>query len=125
MDVAQNIRVGMTPDNLWQMVFGAPDLQAELEIARSVGFREEDLARTPSTLRWATCASWNLQTLATKPEIMLLDEVFAGLTVAEIDQIAELLAEKRKEGMTFIIVSHDLRALEPLVDRAVAMTFAR
>ena len=126
MDVAQNIRVGMTPDNLWQMVFGAPDLQAELEIARSVGFREEDLARTPSTLSMGDLRKLELaRTLATKPEIMLLDEVFAGLTVAEIDQIAELLAEKRKEGMTFIIVSHDLRALEPLVDRAVAMTFGK
>ena len=63
------------------------------------------------------------RTLAAKPEIMLLDEVFAGLTVGEIEQISHLLAEKRKEGLTYIIVSHDLRALEPLVDRAVAMTF--
>jgi len=65
------------------------------------------------------------RTLATNPQIMLLDEVFAGLTVGEIAQISELLARKRAEGMTFVIVSHDLRALEPLVDRAVAMTFGK
>ncbi|MEZ5870258.1 MAG: ATP-binding cassette domain-containing protein [Nitratireductor sp.] len=126
MDVAQNIRVGMTPDNLWQMVFGAPDPAAELEIARSVGFRESDLARTPSTLSMGDLRKLELaRALATRPEVMLLDEVFAGLTVAEIDQISDLLAQKRREGMTFVIVSHDLRALEPLVDRAVAMTFGK
>ena len=54
---------------------------------------------------------------------MLLDEVFAGLTLAEIAQIAELINKKRQEGMTFIIISHDLRSLEPLIDRAIAMSF--
>ena len=56
---------------------------------------------------------------------MLLDEVFAGLTVGEIAQISELIAAKRADGMTFVIVSHDLRSLEPLVDRVVAMSFGK
>jgi branched-chain amino acid transport system ATP-binding protein len=66
-----------------------------------------------------------LRALATAPRIMLLDEVFAGLTVGEIAQISDLLQEKRKQGMTFVVVSHDLRSLEPVVDRAVAMTFGQ
>lgn len=52
---------------------------------------------------------------------MLLDEVFAGLTVGEIAQIAGLIQSMRRDGMTFLIVSHDLKALEPLVDRAIAI----
>jgi len=126
MDVAGNIRVGMMPDNLWQMLMHGPDLDEELAIALSVGFSEDDLKRTPSTLSMGDLRKLELaRTLATNPQIMLLDEVFAGLTVGEIAQISELLARKRAEGMTFIIVSHDLRALEPLVDRAVAMTFGK
>jgi branched-chain amino acid transport system ATP-binding protein len=126
MDVAGNIRVGMMPDNLWQMLMHGPDLDEELAIALSVGFSEDDLKRTPSTLSMGDLRKLELaRTLATNPQIMLLDEVFAGLTVGEIAQISELLARKRAEGMTFVIVSHDLRALEPLVDRAVAMTFGK
>jgi len=126
MDVAGNIRVGMMPDSLRQMLMRGPDLEAELEVALSVGFTEADLGRTPSTLSMGDLRKLELaRTLATKPEIMLLDEVFAGLTVGEIAQISELLAKKRAEGMTFVIVSHDLRALEPLVDRATAMNFGR
>lgn len=126
MDVAGNIRVGMMPDNLWQMLAVGPDPDEELAIARSVGFHDSDLARPPSELSMGDLRKLELaRTLAAKPEIMLLDEVFAGLTVGEIEQISDLLAEKRKDGLTYVIVSHDLRALEPLVDRAVAMTFGK
>ena len=34
-----------------------------------------------------------------------------------------LLLAKRRDGMTCIIVSHDLRSLAPLVDRLVVMSF--
>jgi branched-chain amino acid transport system ATP-binding protein len=61
------------------------------------------------------------RTMATNPTVMLLDEVFAGLTVGEIAQIAALIQQMRKDGMTFLIVSHDLKALEPLVDTAIAI----
>lgn len=126
MDVAGNIRVGMMPDDLWAMIAEGPDHEAELAIARSVGFDAAALSRRPSQLSMGDLRKLELaRTLATKPGIVLLDEVFAGLTVGEIAQISALIAEKRREGMTFVIVSHDLRALEPLVDRAVAMTFGR
>jgi ABC-type branched-subunit amino acid transport system ATPase component len=124
MDVAGNIRVGMMPNSLWSMLRDPPDFDAELELARSVGFDDGDIRRLPSELSMGDLRKLELaRALATNPSIMLLDEVFAGLTIGEIAQISDLLAEKRKEGMTFVIVSHDLRSLEPLVDRAVAMTF--
>ena len=58
-------------------------------------------------------------------KIMLLDEVFAGLTVGEIDQIGKLIQKMRSENMTFLIVSHDLKALEPLVDHAIAINYGK
>jgi branched-chain amino acid transport system ATP-binding protein len=126
INVAENIRVGLMPDSLRLMLTQGPDPDAELELARSVGFDAADLARKPSELSMGDLRKLELaRTLATSPDIMLLDEVFAGLTVGEIAQISELLAAKREEGMTFVIVSHDLRSLEPLIDRAVVMTFGQ
>ena len=82
----------------------------------------EDLDRLPSELSMGDLRKLELaRTLATGAEILLLDEVFAGLTAGEIAQISELVNAKRAEGLTFIIVSHDLKALEPLVDRTIAM----
>ena len=126
MTVAENIRVGLMRDSLGAMLTDRPDPAAEMAIAESVGFKAEDLPRVPSQLSMGDLRKLELaRTLATGPSIMLLDEVFAGLTVGEIEQISDLLAAKREDGMTFVIVSHDLRSLEPLVDRVVAMSFGK
>jgi len=64
--------------------------------------------------------------LATNPRIVLLDEIFAGLTVAEIEGISKLLRRKgEQEGLDFVVVSHDLKALAPLVDRVVVIHFGQ
>ncbi|MEM1161281.1 MAG: ATP-binding cassette domain-containing protein [Pseudomonadota bacterium] len=123
MSVAENIRVGLTPNRLGAMLFGGADPAAELDLARSVGFTAEDLDRLPSELSMGDLRKLELaRTLATGAKTILLDEVFAGLTAAEIAQITDLINAKRAEGITLIIVSHDLKALEPLIDRAIAMT---
>jgi branched-chain amino acid transport system ATP-binding protein len=65
------------------------------------------------------------RTIATGPKLLLLDEVFAGLTAGEIAELSKLLKEKKKEGLTYIIVSHDLKSLAPLVDRVVVVSFGQ
>lgn len=122
MSVVENIRVGLMPDSIWQMITRGPDREREIELALSVGFAEADLQRTPAELSMGDLRKLEMaRTMATNPKIMLLDEVFAGLTVGEIAQIAALIQQMRKDGMTFLIVSHDLIALEPLVDHALAI----
>jgi len=124
MTVASNIRVGMMPDDLGLMLRKPADSDREREIGRSVGFGDRELAMYPSELSMGDLRRLELaRNLAISPKLLLLDEVFAGLTVGEIGQISELLVEKRKEGLTYIIVSHDLRSLAPLVDRVVAISF--
>ena len=122
MTVAGNIRIGLTPDSLTDMLFRGPDPKAELDLARSVGFSREDLDRHPSELSMGDLRKLELaRTLATGAKTVLLDEVFAGLTAGEIAQITDLINVKRAEGLTLVIVSHDLKALEPLIDRTIAM----
>ncbi|MDA9008522.1 ATP-binding cassette domain-containing protein [Alphaproteobacteria bacterium] len=124
MDVRGNIRVGLMPNSIWHMLTKGPDPDKELELALSVGFAESDLDKLPSELSMGDLRKLELaRTLATDPEMILLDEVFAGLTIGEIAQITELLHEKRQQGMSMVIVSHDLRSLQPLIDRAVAITY--
>ena len=122
MDVLANIEVGLMHDSIIAMLTTPPDHEEGKALARSVGLSERDLHRDPSELSMGDLRKLELaRTLATKPEVMLLDEVFAGLTTGEIKQISGLLAEKRQEGLTFIIVSHDLHSLEPLIDWAIAL----
>ncbi len=124
MTVASNIRVGMMPDDLVLMISEPPDTAKEREIGKAVGFGDRELAMYPSELSMGDLRRLELaRNIAADPKLLLLDEVFAGLTVGEISQISDLLVEKKKQGLTYIIVSHDLRSLAPLVDRVVAMSF--
>ena len=122
MTVAENIRVGLMPDSVWAMMTRRPDPDRELELALAVGFSEHQLHRLPSELSMGDLRKLEMaRTMATAPRLMLLDEVFAGLTVGEIAMISGLVQKMRDEGMTFLIVSHDLKALEPLIDQAIAI----
>jgi len=122
MDVLANIEVGLMPDSIIAMLTRPANHAEGRAIARSVGLADGDLHRDPAELSMGDLRKLELaRTLATNPEVMLLDEVFAGLTAGEITQISGLLNEKRQEGLTYVIVSHDLRSLEPLIDRAIAM----
>ncbi|MCF6233467.1 MAG: ABC transporter ATP-binding protein [Rhodobacteraceae bacterium] len=124
MSVVENIRVGLMPDSIWKMITQGPDREREIELALSVGFSENDLNRRPDELSMGDLRKLEMaRTMATDPSVMLLDEVFAGLTKGEIAQIGELIQQMRRDGMTFLIVSHDLKALEPLIDSAIAINY--
>ncbi len=55
--------------------------------------------------------------LATKPELLLLDEVMAGLTPHEIDETLLLIRKIREQGITLFVVEHVMHAIMSLSDR--------
>ena len=59
------------------------------------------------------------------PEILFLDEPFAGVNPFLRDQIIELVRRLHAEGRTFVIVDHDIEALQRLVHRMVVMSRGR
>ena len=123
MSVRDNIRVSMMPDDLWKMIRHGGDMHAEQLIAESVGFHSSQLEQMPFELAMGDLRKLELaRTLATNPKLLLLDEVFAGLTIGEIEQISELLMRrKNSHETTYMIVSHDLKSLAPLVNRVVVI----
>ena len=59
--------------------------------------------------------------LATEPDVLLLDEVIAGLNPTEVEKIMNLIREIRAGGMSIIIIEHVLRAMMNLSDRIVVL----
>lgn len=55
------------------------------------------------------------------PELLLLDEPFAGLAKSEIEFASEILRALMKKGITLIIVEHKLRELMKLVERVIVL----
>ena len=63
--------------------------------------------------------------LATRPNLLLLDEVMAGLTPLEIDQSLDLLRKLRDEGLTLLIIEHVTRAIMNISDRIVVLDYGK
>jgi len=59
--------------------------------------------------------------LASKPELLLLDEPFAGLFPEEVTRMQSLIQKLQKEGNTIIAVEHRLRPLMKIVKRVIVL----
>ena len=59
--------------------------------------------------------------LATNPTLILLDEVAAGSTEAELPRILDITRQVRKMGKTIILVEHVMKVMVEAVDRIVVM----
>ncbi len=62
--------------------------------------------------------------LATRPQLLLLDEPMAGLGVTESQRMVALLKELRKE-FTIVLVEHDMEAVFALADRITVLVYGR
>jgi len=61
--------------------------------------------------------------LATDPRLLLLDEVMAGLTPAEVDELIRLLKAIHQQGITILLIEHVMRGLMALSKRVVVLNY--
>ena len=63
--------------------------------------------------------------LATKPELLLLDETAAGLNPSELDEAIDLIRKIRESGITILIVEHIMKVIMTISDRIHAINFGQ
>jgi len=99
-----------------------------IDILEEVGFERD--ARVP----YKTAGSLPLgylkrlelgRCIALKPEVIICDEVFSGLSMSEISSLIPLMEKLRMEGITMIMIEHRLRELFRLTNRVVVLTFGQ
>ena len=61
--------------------------------------------------------------LATEPTLLLLDEPAAGLSAGERARLAGLIGDVRADGVTVLLVEHDMAFVMRLADRVVVLNF--
>jgi len=59
--------------------------------------------------------------LATKPELLMLDELMAGLTPTEVAQGMELVTRIRDKGITIVMIEHVMKAIMSVCDRIIVL----
>ncbi|MBU1228904.1 MAG: ABC transporter ATP-binding protein [Proteobacteria bacterium] len=63
--------------------------------------------------------------LATKPEMILLDESFAGLNPAELDVSIEIIRGIKAQGITIMIIEHHMKVIMSISDRIVVLNYGQ
>nr|WP_159763669.1 ABC transporter ATP-binding protein [Halovenus carboxidivorans] len=118
--VAGNIRLFTLPNSLLSL-YGGADMEEIASYAARVDLQDK-LEETPDELPHADVRRLEIaKALATEPELMLLDEPFAGMNQQEIRKLSEQIESLREEGMTMIVVDHNMSGLMQLVDRVVVI----
>ena len=99
-----------------------------IDILEEIGFERD--ARVP----YKTAGSLPLgylkrlelgRCIALRPEVIICDEIFSGLSMSEITSMIPLLEKLQMEGITMMMIEHRLRELFRLTDRVMVMNFGQ
>ena len=63
--------------------------------------------------------------LASEPELLLLDELMAGLTATEVAEASRDIRQLRDRGITIIMIEHVMQAIMNASDRIVVLDYGR
>jgi branched-chain amino acid transport system ATP-binding protein len=120
MPVLQNVLVGS--------FFGRPTHVSGAEAAREANQALEFVglsAMSATSVKDLTLGNQKrvevARALATKPELLLLDELMAGLTPTEVSEAMELVTKIRDTGITVLMVEHVMKAIMGICGRVMVL----
>jgi branched-chain amino acid transport system ATP-binding protein len=97
-----------------------------IDILEEIGFERDSFVpyKMASTLPTGYLKRLELaRCLALKPEIILCDEVFSGLSMSEIASMVPLIERLQMDGITLIMIEHRLRELFRVANRVMVLNF--
>lgn len=122
--IVENVELPLTSGRLFSLPHLGPNTRSKaIEICKQVSLTD-NLYQTPNELPHQGMVKLEIaRALATKPRLLLVDEPFAGLTPEEIGELSTLFRDLRDQGITLVIVDHNMRGLLELVDRVIVIRF--
>lgn len=99
-----------------------------IDILEEIGFERDSFVpyKLASTLPTGYLKRLELaRCLALRPEVILCDEVFSGLSASEIASMIPLIERLQMEGITLIMIEHRLKELFRVANRVMVLNFGQ
>jgi branched-chain amino acid transport system ATP-binding protein len=123
LDVRENVMVGaffgQQGHNRTKALRIADEVLERVNLAHKAAFKGDQL--TIADRKRLELA----RALATDPQLLLLDEVMAGLTATEVAQAVELIKQINKTGVTILVIEHIVRAIASVSNRIIVLHHGR
>ena len=132
MTVLDNVKIGFharTKTGFFDAIFHTPTykkteefaVEKGLEVLRRVGL-EDKAYELASNLAYGTQRKLEIaRALALNPDLLLLDEPAAGMNPAETAILMELIKQLNKEGLTIIVIEHDMKLIMNVCHRITVL----
>jgi len=63
--------------------------------------------------------------IALRPEVIILDELFSGMSIAEVTSTVPIIEKLRDEGISIVMIEHRLRELFQITDHVLVLNFGK
>jgi branched-chain amino acid transport system ATP-binding protein len=97
--------------------------QRALDIISFVGLEESQNEKADSMNEEGLRRLELARALATRPDLVLLDEVMAGLNPTELQGFLDLIKNLQREGLTIFCIEHLMEAIMSISDRIIVLDF--
>jgi len=97
-----------------------------LDLLEEVGFERDSLVayKPASVLPQGYLKRLELaKAIALQPDLMILDELFSGLSLAEVASIVPIIEKLRQENISIIMIEHRLKELFRIADRVMVLNY--
>jgi branched-chain amino acid transport system ATP-binding protein len=134
MTALENVIVGTDAHHrqgVLQAIFRTPRMRSEEHAGQEDAERQLDFV---GIHRYANELAGNLsygdqrrveiaRALATKPKLLLLDEPAAGMNPTEKGRLTQLISRVRDQGITILVIEHDMRVVMGISDRVAVLDY--
>jgi len=107
--------------------YGDRDAMA-LDLLEEVGFERDSFVayKVASVLPQGYLKRLELaKAIALEPDLLILDELFSGLSLAEVASIVPIIEKLRQQGKTIVMIEHRLKELFRIADRVMVLNYGQ
>ncbi|BBK32754.1 amino acid/amide ABC transporter ATP-binding protein 1 (HAAT family) [Stella humosa] len=133
LTVLENVLVGahhLLPQSVWSAIAGRAarrrmgDIQARARaLLKTLGLTD-DADRLVGALPYGRQRMVEIaRALVSEPRLLLLDEPAAGLNSGEVERLREILQGLREQGLTLLLVEHNMGLVMRVADRIAVISF--